>query len=482
MRIPDKRILGLVGLLAAGLVVYSQTRAFAWDEGFHLLAAQSIGHGKRPYLDFPFSQAPLNAYWNAGWMRVFGESWRTSHAVAAVMTSLAVLLTAGYLLRRFPVPGWRLATAITAVFVVGMNAMVLEFGTIGQAYGLCLFLIVAAFRLTVAAVEGPLLYAALAGLLACVAANASLLTAPVAPVLLLWMFLCNRTGNRWAKTGAFVGAGSAAFLPLAWLFVQGPRQTIFFVVKYELLYRQVKWEGAAEHNLAVFTSWIDSSQPLMLGMLALAGLLFVSRQSGWQRAQRLEFYLCGWLALALTVHISSAIPTFSRYYLLAAPFLGILACAGLYVVGSRLGAPDRPFWPVLVVILLSCLFVAKVLYDTREDFAWSDAELVAAKVRAVTPPQAVLYADEHTYFLTRHAPPSGMELADSHKLDFPPPVAAELHLISQSELDRRLKAGVFDTVEIPADDERIQKFALGRLYSGSAEVGEAKVFWRRAPR
>src|SRR6266853_185937 len=63
-------IVSLIGVL---LVVYSQVRAFAWDEGFHLLAAHSINAGKRPYIDFCFSQTPLIAYWNALWMRLFGE-------------------------------------------------------------------------------------------------------------------------------------------------------------------------------------------------------------------------------------------------------------------------------------------------------------------------------------------------------------------------------------------------------------------------
>ena len=70
-----------LALIAAALVLYSQTKAFAWDEGFHILAAQLILHGKRPYLDFVFSQTPLNAYWNAGWMALLGESWRVPHAI-----------------------------------------------------------------------------------------------------------------------------------------------------------------------------------------------------------------------------------------------------------------------------------------------------------------------------------------------------------------------------------------------------------------
>ncbi len=41
-------------LLAAGMVAYSLTYSFFWDEGFHILAARLIDAGKRPYLDFSF--------------------------------------------------------------------------------------------------------------------------------------------------------------------------------------------------------------------------------------------------------------------------------------------------------------------------------------------------------------------------------------------------------------------------------------------
>src|SRR6478736_2786304 len=81
--------------IVALMLWYSQTRAFSWDESYHLLAAQLIAHGKRPYLDFCFPQPPLNAYWNALWMKVAGESWRVIHAVAALMVCGAVWLISG---------------------------------------------------------------------------------------------------------------------------------------------------------------------------------------------------------------------------------------------------------------------------------------------------------------------------------------------------------------------------------------------------
>jgi hypothetical protein len=451
-RMPGRIVLGLAALVAAGLQIYAQTRAFAWDEGWHLVAAQSINRGKRPYLDFCYPQTPLNAYWNAGWMRVFGDTWRTPHGVAAVMTALAVLLTAGYVLRRFPEPGWRLAAAVTAVCTFGMNVVVVEYGAIAQAYALCLFLIVTAFLFTVASVERERSwFSGVAGFLACAAANCSLLTAPVAPVLLVWMLVCNRAGNRWAKLGTFAAGGAVACAPLAWLFAQGTRQAIFNVLHYNLLYRQRQWEGALAHNFGEWFAWVGSPQALILGLLGLAGLLFIRKRSGWERAQRREFYLCAWLAVALMAHISTATPTFRRYYLLAVPFLAILACAGLYDVGSRLGSPERPWWPVLIVCLLTGACLTKRLIEGWDDFAWHNVEHIAAKVKQVTPPQAVLYADEPTYFVTRHVPPPGMELEDSHKLDFPPAVARELHVIPLKEVDRQLKAGVFDAIEISDD-------------------------------
>jgi hypothetical protein len=104
-------------------------------------------------------------------------------------------------------------------------------------------------------------------------------------------------------------------------------------------------------------------------------------------------------------------------------------------------------------------------------------ERIAATVKEVTPPQAVLLADEPTYFVTRHVPPSGLELADSHKLDFPPAVARELHVIPQKELDRQIKAGVFDVVEISDDDARVDALDLRKMYSHSAEVEDMDIFW-----
>jgi 4-amino-4-deoxy-L-arabinose transferase-like glycosyltransferase len=476
---PSHRIIwALLALIAATLAVYSQTRAFAWDEGFHLVTAANINRGKLPYIDFCFPQTPLNAYWNAGWMRIFGESWRTPHGVAAVMTSLAVLLIAAYTLRRFPAPNWRAWAAIAAVCLFGMNLMVVEFGTIAQAYALSLFLIVSAFLFTISAVDrSGLGFASAAGFLASAAANCTLLTAPVAPVLLLWMLFCNRAGSRWTKSAAFIAGGIAPCLPLAWLLLRGPHQTVFNILHYNLLYRQRQWDGAIAHNFGEWFAWVDSPQSWTLGLLAIVGLLFIRKRSGWDLPHRREFYLCAWLAVALIIHISTATPTFRRYYLLAVPFVTILACAGLYDIGSRLASVDRPLWPVLIVCLLTASCLVKRIIDSRDDFGWGAVDKIAAKVNQLTPPGAMLFADEPTYFVAHRVPPDGQELADSHKLDFPPAEAHLLHVMSEAEVDRQIKAGVFDVVEMSDDDARVDSLGLHKLYAHNAQVEDYDIFY-----
>jgi len=470
-----------VAALAAALLVYSQTKAFAWDEGFHLLAAQLIKAGRKPYLDFCFSQTPLNAYWNAGWMWVYGESWRTAHAVAALLTSGAVFLMADFVFARLPVPNWRFAAALTAAVLTSLNITVFEYGTIAQAYGICLFLTVAAFRLAILVPdrEGWLLPAG-AGFLASADAGCSLLTATVTPVLLAWLLINNRTGNRWSKFAAFTGGALVPVLPVLRLFVQSPQAVWFGIFEYNGLYRQVDWPNAMRHNVDVLTYWIDSSQALTLGLLAGAGVFFIAR-GDWDRARRAEFYLCGWLAAATGAEICAGIPTFQRYFLLIVPFLAALAAVGLYAVTLRMWNPPRAGWPILVVTLLVVLGLAKSLYEKGDVYTWSYLEQIARKVDQVTPPGGMLFADEHIYFLTGRRPPSGFELADSHKLELlSPDVARGLHIVPKYEVDRRVGAGVFDTVAtFEDDDDVLAAWGLARNYAHKAEVGDCTVYWGR---
>ncbi len=480
---------GVILLLAAGLMVYAETDAFAWDEGWHLLAAQLITRGKRLYIDFNYSQTPLNAWWNAFWMLIFPQTWRVPHAIATLMTMGAVLMTADYLFTRFPVSDWRFPAALLGALTVGLNVLIVQYGTIGQAYGLCLFLIVLAFRATVASVDrNGWLLPAVAGFCSSAGAGATLLSAPVCPILAIWMVYRNRAGNRWSKLSAFAAAAVVPFLPVAWMLVKAPRQTFFDIIQYNLIYRQVEWPGAIPHDIGVMLSWLHSAQALLVGLLALAGLLFIrfgpeSADPRWAGPRRTEFYLCGWLALALGIHISTAHPTFQRYYLFALPFLAILAAAGLYFLCLRLYTPRRPVWPIVALAGIFSLELAKALHDKHAFINWRDLERIAAKVDQVTPPDAVILSDEPIYFLTRRSPPAGMELADSHKLDFPPASATPLHLVSESEEIRQIEAKRFATAVDCDKGHKLTEDIFKPLYRKKFDFEEedCTIYWDLAP-
>jgi hypothetical protein len=479
---PYLLIAGLMALFAAGLVVYSQTAAFAWDEGFHLLTAQLIRNGKRPYLDFFFPQTPLNAYWNAFWFRIFGDTWRTAHAVAALCTTAAILITGDYVYSRFPIVRWRFAGALAAIFFVGFNAMIVEFGTIGQAYGLALITMMAAFRFTVLAVESKSAgWALIGGLMAGTASGSTLLTVLAGPVMLLWILVYNRTGSRLSKFAAFVTGNAIPFAPVIWLYSQKPREVLFTVFQYNYRYRAADWKAkdATMHDIGVLTSWLASSQGCMLGLLALAGLFFVMRRSGWERSRRAEFYLCTWISVILAAHIGTAHPTFERYYLFIVPFLSILAVAGIYWLGSALGSPEKPLWPVLFATIFFAFGLARVLFvDEADAYKWSDLEAVAKKVDEVTPPGAPVWADEHIYFLTKRTPPTGMEHENSHKpLELPNEFLRALHVITWQEIEHQVKTGYYSTVAMCEDSDRVTALDLPRVYKESEEIGECTIYW-----
>lgn len=470
---------GILSLCAAGLLLYAEKWAFAWDEAYHLLAAQLILAGKRPYLDFCFPQTPLNAYWNAAWMAAFGQSWRVPHLAAALLTIGAAVLIADYLLRRFPDAAWRTPAAVVAVLVIALNAQVVTYGLEAQPYALCLFGLALAFRTAVRAVAEPrTIFAAAAGLCAGIAVASSLLTAAGAPVLLVWLLVYNRAGVRWRKAAAFLIAAVVPFLPVAWLAVEGPFETWFNLVRYHATFRKLYWTGATRHDLEVLTSWIDSGQALLVGLLALFGILYVSRASGWARTVKSEFYLCAWLAVALAAEVGRAHPTFPQYFLLLVPFLAILAAAGLYAVASRALEPGRSGWAVALAGGVIAAGLARELYNWRTIDRWAAYERVAKKVDEVTPPGAPLLALEPIYFLTRRMPPPGFELYYTHKVDLPAAERARLHILTEAEVRGQARAGRFATV-YACDEDDVESYGLEKLYRRKAELENCYVFWDR---
>ena len=268
------------------------------------------------------------------------------------------------------------------------------------------------------------------------------------------------------------------FAPVFWLFARGPRQTWFNLFRYHVFFRRLYWPETTQHDLEILTSWIDNGQALMLGLLAVGGLLYVVRQSGWQHALKAEFYLCGWLAAALSAEVGRAHPTFARYFLLTVPFLAILAVAGLFAALARFrGGPSAVagcWWSAV----LFALGLGKALYERREMDNWGTYQRLAAKVDQVTPPNVPIFAVEPIYFLTKRTPPSGYELSYTHLVNLPPAEAAMMHILNEAEVKRQVQSGMFATA-YSCDDEDIDNYGLKTLYKQHAELEDCSIFWDR---
>ncbi len=471
-------VYGLTAIISAAMMVYALTISFVWDEGFHVLAAQLIDRGKTPYLDFCFPQTLLNAYWNAAWMRVFGENWRIPHIPAALELAAAMFLTAQFLLNRFPVVRWRAAAAVVAVSFIGLHTVIVQFGPIGQAYAAGMLLTVAAFRVAAAWPDRArsATQALGAGLLAGAAAGCTLLTAPVAPILLVWFWLRSHGAQRFKNTAGFVLGAVIPFTPMIWLFAKSPRVVFFNIVQYQALFRRVNWSGATVHDVDVLSSWLMDSQTLFLGLLAVFGFYYLLRRSTWPGVIRRQFYLALWVAIALIVYIATAHPTFGRYFVFAIPFLSVLAATGLYGIAVRLCDSDSPLWPTSLLILLVVLGYARFLFDQRDSTTWMDYEKIAQKVKEVTPKNGLIFADEQVYFVLKRIPPPGMEFSYSHELELPPAQERLYHIISYKEIASEIKSGKFSTAESCSDDH-IDKMHLYDSFANNQDIKDCTVFW-----
>jgi hypothetical protein len=164
---------------------------------------------------------------------------------------------------------------------------------------------------------------------------------------------------------------------------------------------------------------------------------------------------------------------------LAVPFLAILATVGLYAIASRVWEPDQPLWAVLAVSVILLLGLGKALYD-RDQVSdhWDSYERLAKKVDEVTPRDALLFADEPIYFLTRRVPPPGLELTNSHKVDLGPAENGLLHILTEADVKREVQSGIFATA-YSCDEDDIKDYGLADLYRQRVDMENCSIFWDR---
>ncbi len=466
----------LLASLAVLLLGFSQTVAFFGDEGFHLLAARLVNAGKRMYLDFFYPHAPLYVYLIAAWMRVIGDTWRSVHAFSALLTSASTVLVTWYVFSRSRESGWQRATATAAALLMGLNSLVIWYGTIAQAYGLALFLTVAAFLLTISSVArvGGL-RPFLAGVCAGSAAASLLLTTPVAPILLLWLFWHPGSEHRFTKGAYFLAGTGLPFLPLLWPMGHEPGTVLFDVAGYHLFYRAtwVDRSWSVLVSLRTLAAWLNSTQALLLVLLAAIGLTTLACPSAWDDRRRREFRLCGGHAAGQALFLALPLPTLPHYFILVVPFVSILAAVGINVLGARVWPSVRPLYVTLPVLVLFTLGLAKVAVQARGTFStptWGIVEDLARKVNRVTPRDGLVHAPEVVLVAAGRLPPPGMENNFGPILRLAPEQLAGLHIVPESQIDTWLATGHFYTVLMVTTDRRVESLGLLRRYARQEQL------------
>jgi hypothetical protein len=421
------RLFAIAVLVVAStlLVVWSLTHAYVGDESFHLLAAKLIASGRKPYVDFFYQHPPLFAYIMAAILRFGGISWRGVHVFSAMCTIGCILFAIAFGRRIYADnrESWRNAALVT-VFI-GANAYVLMFATTGLPFGFCLLCVTASLYWSQSHTSAGLF---LCGLLAAAGASASLLVAPIIPVLIIWIWSRERERFLWLMLGV-----SAGFLPLIAFLLAAPDRTIHDVIGFHLVDRRsFDWPS----NLREVERWLLPTQGLILTIVAVASL---------RARKESAIRLCASIALVLGVVLLFIKATASFYFVVLTPFLSILAASWLADAMAR--NRNRGALVSGAVVALYLIGLTAIGRFRGVEAPYREVRQLARTIEACAP-SGHFYANQATYFEARTLPPAHMEN----------PYAPT------SVPDSALEAGAFDAVLIAADNPKVVRYRLAEKY------------------
>jgi hypothetical protein len=454
----------ILSFVAGLLLFHSQTYAWYSDEYFHMTAAQLLGAGRRPYLDFFHQHPPFYPGVLALWIWVFGQSWRSAHLLSALLVAGSMVLLVRSVRTLLAGAGWEAFASSAAVLFLGLHSLVPYLGVVSMPYALCFFLTMGAFWCVLNARPFG------AGLCAGAALSSSLLTTPLPALLFFWHLRSRPMALR------FLAGFALPLAPLAWLFLRDPYAVWFNLVEYHLKHRRYFLDDPTWISNLKVLAWLPLNSQGQLLLALSAGAVIVAYTQQW--ARRREVYLAACCAVALTVFVSSARPTFSDYLILAIPFWSLLAALGLSAMGRLVSLSPRP---VLLAPLLVLYLFGPVRYAVRHRgyiTHWRKMEELSREVNRVVPPQAYLYAPDPVYFQTGRLPPAGLNNFFSHRVQVPPDVAARLRIVPQSQLQQWMEEGRFDAAVVWDEDPAVTW--LAKRYVQRAVVQDMIIFERTA--
>jgi len=174
---------------------------------------------------------------------------------------------------------------------------------------------------------------------------------------------------------------------------------------------------------------------------------------------------------------------FDIFFILALPFLGILASVGVCAIGYRVWTVGKPGWLVVLVTALFCMDTVRWVHRERlGGFSnpWSHWEALGRQVDGLTPPTGLIYAHDVILLTAKRLPPSGLENDYATRLDLTDALADSIHASSHPQWIKRLQQGRFDTALVTRSEVTAGELDLvSRAYRNSREVGGGILFWNR---
>jgi arabinofuranan 3-O-arabinosyltransferase len=407
------QVLLVVGLQAGVLVPLSAFRFADGDEGVYAYASRLAVHGRLPYRDFFYEQAPLlpYVYGPVGWLS--GESWYALRGLSVVFAAAV-----GLLLFLFVRERQGAATAFAAVVVYAGSGLVLGYLTLVKTFALSTLLVFAAFVL---AERGRWVGA---GLLVGFAVDTRLLLLAVAVVFIV----AARRRLLPCLTGFALG-----LLPSLVLFAISPRAFWFDNVRYHSLKSPNGLVGNAHEKAQTAATLLgleptDRALGIQFGLLVLAAALAVV----WRRHLPLA------LAIAVALGIVSFLPTpsYVQYFSLLVPFL---------VVGAvELRPPPALLAVCVVAFLVPAGWATRhfVSYDPVLRPSLGSIRDVASRVDALSEPDERVLSSWPGYLVGTHAwalPDYTNQFAPVAAAKISRAVARRYHVASEGELEQLIR-------------------------------------------
>ena len=315
-------------------ILLSQWPLAAGDT-YHVLAAQMVAAGRKPYLDFFLQQVPLYPLICGAWLRIFGTSWQAANLFSGLLICGSAAMVARIASRIFAEADWQAKGIIAAVLLFGLNLQVGQSGDDAQPYALCIFFSLAAW-LAALDTRPTTLRIFLTGLAAGAAVNTSLLAAPFFLLLTGWCAFQTAGPDRARRLFWLVCGALVASIPLAYLAMLAPAQTWFSIVEFQLVYRTAgpALPNVGSHNLHEILDWVYSIQGAVLILLSMAGTLFIFDRKAPVSTRRSVRYVA-FIVVIWSLCLALMPFTWHMYFDLVVPFASLLAATGLCHLCAR---------------------------------------------------------------------------------------------------------------------------------------------------